>query len=110
MNTILKTIIDNLTVKERDELINYLKSSPYKGNITKEESSMLKCPRCGSTDPIIEGYSTTTAVYYPPVWENGVNINPDGNVTTTKYTCGKCECNFSARYQHGKLLSISELE
>ena len=108
MNTHLKNAIDSLTIEERDELINYLKSSLYKGNTTKEEFSMLKCPRCESTDPIIEGYSTTTAVYYPPVWENGVNINPDGNVTTTNYTCGKCECNFSARYQHGKLIDISE--
>lgn len=55
MNTHLKNAIDSLTIEERDELINYLKSSPYKGNITKEESSMLKCPRCGALGPITEG-------------------------------------------------------
>ena len=110
MNTHLKNAIDSLTIEERCELMDYLKSISHEGNVTKEKSSMLKCPRCGALGPITEGYSTTTAVYYPPVWKNGVNINPDRNVTTTTYTCGKCECNFSASYLRGKLLSISELK
>ena len=38
MDRILKTIVHSLTVEEREELTNYLKSSLYKGNTTKEES------------------------------------------------------------------------
>ena len=50
----------------------------------------------------------TTAVYYPPVWENGVNINPDGNATTTEFICEKCGCKFSAKFKHGECINIKE--
>ena len=114
MNSILKTIVDNLTNEERTELAEYLESCSCKGNVTESDNSQsdnesftLKCPKCDSTGPLTEHYSTRTAVYYPPVWENGVNLNPDGNVTTTLYTCGKCGFNFSAQYQYGKLINLS---
>lgn len=52
------------------------------------------CPHCGESY-YMENYSTTTAVYYPPVYKNGVNINPDRNTITTYCTCLNCGKNFS---------------
>ena len=77
-------------------------------NIKEDEDIVLKCPKCNSTGPLIQGVSMTTNVYYPPVWENGVNINPDGNITRTEFICEKCGCKFSARFKHGKCMSIKE--
>ena len=47
------------------------------------------CPNCGARH-FSEGVSTTTCVYYQPIWKDGVNINPDRNKTTTSYTCLEC--------------------
>ena len=69
---------------------------------------ILKCPNCNSLGPLSQGASMTTTVYYPPVWENGVYINPDSNTTTTEFTCEKCGCKFSAKFQHGECISIKE--
>ena len=77
-------------------------------NIKEDEDIMLKCPKCNSIGPLNQGASMTTSVYYPPVWENGVNINPDGNITTTEFICEKCGCKFSARFKHEKCISIKE--
>ena len=77
-------------------------------NIKEDEDIMLKCPKCNSIGPLNQGASMTTTVYYPPVWENGVNINPDGNITTTEFICEKCGCKFSARFKHEKCISIKE--
>ena len=77
-------------------------------NIKEDEDIVLKCPKCNSIGPLNQGASMTTTVYYPPVWENGVNINPDGNITTTEFICEKCGCKFSARFKHGKCISIKE--
>lgn len=77
-------------------------------NIKGDEDIMLKCPKCNSTGPLSQGVSMTTTVYYPPVWENGVNINPDGNTTTTKFICEKCGCKFSAKFKHGECINIKE--
>lgn len=52
----------------------------------------IKCPKCGAKYFIV-GPSVCTAVYYPPIIKDGVNINPNRNQTTTSYTC--CECNHS---------------
>lgn len=54
---------------------------------------MIKCPHCGASH-YSEGPSMRTAVYYPPVWKNGVNINPDRNVTTTEAHCYECNYDF----------------
>lgn len=77
-------------------------------NIKEYEDIVLKCPKCNSTGPLSQGASMTTTVYYPPVWENGVNINPDGNITRTEFICEKCGCKFSARFKHGECISIKE--
>lgn len=77
-------------------------------NIKDDKNIVLKCPKCNSTGPLSQGTSMTTTVYYPPVWENGVNINPDGNITRIEFICEKCGCKFSARFKHGKCISIKE--
>jgi hypothetical protein len=50
---------------------------------------MIKCPYCGKSY-YQEHYSTRTAVYYPPIYKDGVNVNPDRNTTKTKCTCLEC--------------------
>ena len=54
---------------------------------------MIKCPNCGASH-YSEGPSMRTAVYYPPVWKDGVNTNPDRNTTTTKAHCYECNYDF----------------
>ena len=52
------------------------------------------CPHCGARY-YTELYSTSTAVYYPPIYKDGVNINPDQNQTTTLCECMACGKRFS---------------
>lgn len=77
-------------------------------NIKEDKDIVLKCPKCNSTGPLSQGASMKTIVYYPPVWENGVNINPDGNTTTTEFICEKCGCKFSAKFKCGECINIKE--
>ena len=49
----------------------------------------IKCPKCGAKYFEV-GASYCTAVYYPPIIKEGVNINPHCNKSVTTYTC--CEC------------------
>ena len=114
MEKILKTIVDNLTIEERKELEEYLKSCSYNGNVTRPDNSqnnteILKCPKCGSLGPLSQGISMRTNKYYEPVWEHGINLNPDGNITTTKFTCEKCGCDFVAKFQYGKCIDVKPL-
>ena len=51
--------------------------------------SNIKCPKCGAKYFEV-GSSYCTAVYYPTIIKDGVNINPDRNKSVTTYTC--CEC------------------
>ena len=53
-----------------------------------------KCPHCGQSY-YTELYSCSTALYYPPVYKDGVNINPDRNQTTTLCKCLNCGKEFS---------------
>ena len=48
-----------------------------------------KCPYCGASY-YTEMYSISTAVYYPPIYKDGVNINPDRNKTTRHCKCIWC--------------------
>ena len=48
-----------------------------------------KCPHCGESY-YTEMYSESTAVYYPPIYKDGVNINPDMNKVTTHCRCLNC--------------------
>lgn len=63
---------------------------------------MIRCPHCGASH-YSEGPSMCTAVYYPPIWKDGVNTNPDGNVTTTKAHCCECNYDFIIKTQYDKV-------
>lgn len=56
-------------------------------------NSDTKCPHCGESF-YTEEYNISTAVYYPPIYKNGVNINPDQNKSTTHCRCLKCNKEF----------------
>lgn len=67
-------------------------------------SEVIKCPKCGS-QARIQGISMRTAAYYVPVYdENGVNVNPDRNITTTSWTCAKCGENYTTKTILGELI------
>ena len=55
------------------------------------------CPYCKKpTKRSGSSYSTCTALCYPPAYdENGVNMNPDRNTTTTEYYCEECGRKYS---------------
>lgn len=57
---------------------------------------MIKCPYCGESY-FMEKYSTSTAVYYPPIWKDGVNVNPDRNSVTTYCQCMACGKEFETQ-------------
>lgn len=61
---------------------------------TVDISIKVCCPHCGESD-YMENYSTRTAMYYPPIYKDGVNINHDKNRTTTCCTCMNCGNVFS---------------
>lgn len=52
-----------------------------------------KCPHCGESY-YTEMFSTSTAVYYPQVYKDGVNINPDMNTSTIHCKCLNCHKEF----------------
>lgn len=52
-------------------------------------TSDIKCPHCG-VSYYTEMYSTSTAVYYPPIYKDGININPNLNKTTRHCKCLEC--------------------
>jgi len=53
-----------------------------------------KCPYCGESY-YQENYSTTTAMYWTPIFKNGELINENPNITTTYCTCCNCGKSFS---------------
>lgn len=63
-------------------------------NFSIAEDNLHLCPHCGESY-YIENYNTSTCVYYPPIYKDGVNINPDRNTTTTHCTCMNCGKEFS---------------
>lgn len=54
----------------------------------------VRCPHCGESY-YMENYSTSTCLYCPPIYKDGVNINPDRNTSTTHCTCMNCGKEFS---------------
>lgn len=66
----------------------------------------IKCPNCGESY-YSEKYSTRTAMYYPAIWKDGVNQNPDGNVSTTYCECINCHYEFSYQTQYGKIFNVT---
>ena len=53
----------------------------------------MKPSDCTNNDcRLVEEPGYTTAAYYPPIYnKNGVNINPDRNVTTSYVYCEYCK-------------------
>ena len=48
-------------------------------------------PTCKNDCRFHHGMSTTTAMYFPPVYDkHGNNINPDGNITSGSISCSVC--------------------
>lgn len=62
--------------------------------IEKNPLTNKKCPHCGESY-YTELYSNSTAVYYPPIYKDGVNINPDRNTLTTYCKCLNCHKEFT---------------
>lgn len=65
--------------------------------------SNITCPNCGESY-YAEKYSARTAMYYPAIWHDGVNQNPDGNITTTYCECINCHYAFYYKEQYGKVI------
>lgn len=51
--------------------------------------SKIKCPYCNESY-YEEGVTAVTDMYYPPIYKDGVNINPDRNSKTTTCHCLNC--------------------
>ena len=60
----------------------------------KKEKRWPICPYCGG-DFYRYDYSESTMVYYPPIYKNGINVNPDQNKKTSYYTCLNCGKQFT---------------
>ena len=64
----------------------------------------IKCPHCGKSY-YMERYSTVTAMYYPPIYKNGININPDRNITTRVCQCMNCSNTFSYQQRGDEIIN-----
>lgn len=58
--------------------------------------SKIKYPYCDKSY-FKEGLSITTLSYYPPIYKDSVNINPDRNISTTTCHCLNCGKEFYIR-------------
>jgi len=57
---------------------------------------------CDKECRFIEGFAMTTSMYFTPVYDkNGVNINPDGNITRRNVSCVTCHKKWTATTQFG---------
>lgn len=69
------------------------------GDVWETEPNPLtnkRCPHCGESY-YSEGESYVTALYCPPIYKDGVNINPDTNISTTTYHCYACGKDWTER-------------
>ena len=76
------------SARNLDLVIDNVKSAicPCPTNVKIANVTGRKCPHCGESY-YMENYSESTAMHFPPIYKNGVNINPDRNTTTTHCTC-----------------------
>lgn len=55
-----------------------------------------QCPHCEKPTKRTGGTTSSTCMYFPPTYdENGVNINPDRNMSTIQMYCLECTNSFS---------------
>ncbi len=60
-------------------------------------------PKCEKDCRFHYGMSSTTAAYYPPVYDkHGNNVNPDGNVTRGTVSCSVCNTKWTYATQYGE--------
>ena len=64
----------------------------------------IECPHCNNSY-YMERYVTRTLMYLPPIYRDGVNINPDKNISTHVCTCLKCGNIFSYRECMGEVIN-----
>lgn len=58
---------------------------------------------CDKNCRFIQGVSMTTAMYFTPIYDkNGVNTNPDGNITSSKVSCVTCHRKWHTSTQYGE--------
>ena len=60
-------------------------------------------PSCEKECMFHQGVSMTTAMHYTPVFDKHViNLNPDGNVTSSSVKCSTCGKEWTSSTQYGK--------
>ena len=61
-------------------------------------------PECPRDDcRFIHSPGSMTAAYYPPIYDkNGVNTNPDGNISTSTFECLTCGKRWKCKTQLGE--------
>jgi len=64
-----------------------------------------QCPHCGGTR-LQYRYSTSTAMGFTQIIDNGVWEDCDPNYYTSFYICCKCHHNFYIREQYGKVIDV----
>lgn len=62
-------------------------------DLNKENKGLAKCPKCGESY-YQELYSVSTALYCPPVYKDGININPNTNKVSIHCHCCNCGAEF----------------
>ena len=67
---------------------------------------MIRCPRCGESY-YAERFGMTTAMYFPIIMKDGVNINPNRNITTVSCQCIACGANFTYQKRGDNIDSIT---
>lgn len=77
--------VDGSKYEDSDSFIKTLEDT----QLVHEEQT-IQCPYCGRSF-YMELESTITAAYYPPIWKDGVNINPDKNTSKTRCQCMCCK-------------------
>lgn len=65
-----------------------------------------RCPKCGESY-YRENYSVSTAMYWAPVYKNGVLISENPNTITTYCTCCNCGHSFSYSNKDDTAMSAS---
>ena len=55
---------------------------------------MIRCPNCGESY-YQEKYTTSTAIYWSPVYKDGLLMNYNPNTITTHCECLNCGKSFS---------------
>lgn len=54
------------------------------------------CPICKKPTIRTINTSISTCAYYPPIYNNGVNINPNQNICDAIYKCLECNSEYRA--------------